>query len=100
MLGPQLRRFSPPLRPFSAALCVTSETYLPVRAAYSMNEKHVTPSYWVLFIALPAIIAGVIVNTFKFPLWLWAVFIVLLLIVGEHGLKKWTRFLSSKKRIQ
>lgn len=71
-----------------------------MRAAYSMNEKHVTPSYWVLFIALPAIIAGVIVITFKFPLWLWAVFIVLLLIVGEHDLKKWTRFLSNKKRIQ
>ncbi len=98
-LRPQRR--SPRFARVRLSLCVISDTYLPVREAINaMNEKYVTPSYWVLFIALPAIIAGVIVITFKIPLWLWAVFIVLLLIVGEHGLKKWVRFLSHKNRTQ
>jgi len=62
-----------------------------------MNEKYITPSYWFLFIVLPAIIVGGVVVALSMPVWALAVAIFILVIVGEHGLRKWATFLSKKK---
>jgi len=61
-----------------------------------MNKKLIVPSYWLLFIVIPAVIAGVVVIELSLSKWVLAVAIVILLIVGEHGLRVWAKIVEGK----
>ncbi|MBU3005383.1 hypothetical protein [Paraglaciecola arctica] len=54
-----------------------------------MNEKLITPSYWLLFIVTPAIIFGIAIDLLGYSIWVLLAAIIILLIIGEFGLKKW-----------
>ena len=56
---------------------------------FRISEKFIVPSYWLLFIFFPAMLFGVLVVSLSLPKWLIAVAIVVLLIIGDHGLRKW-----------
>lgn len=67
----------------------------------NLKEKFIVPSYWVLFIFLPFIVIGSVILYFKYPNWILAIVGFVILLVGEHGLRKWAALLkkaeSSKK---
>ena len=59
-----------------------------------MKEEYIAPTYWLLFIVLPTVVACGIVVTHSIPKWVLAVVIALLLVVGEHGLRKWATIVA------
>ena len=55
----------------------------------------VVGSYWVLFIIAPALLITILVITFSQSKLVIALSIVILLIAGEHGIRKWASHLES-----
>ena len=61
---------------------------------YRINKKYIVPSYWALFILLPAFIIGCLVVFKLVSKWCLVLSIILLMIVGEHGLRWWEKRLK------
>jgi|GEM_PF-5576454 len=55
----------------------------------NLKEKFIVPSYWILFIFIPFIVIGSVILYFQYPKWVLAIVGFIILMVGEHGLRKW-----------
>ncbi|MCG7994116.1 MAG: hypothetical protein JAZ06_01685 [Candidatus Thiodiazotropha taylori] len=64
------------------------------RSEYRISEKYIVPSYWVLFILLPCSIIGIVIVEYSISKWVLIAAIIVLLVVGEHGLRLWNNFLK------
>ncbi|WP_185231690.1 hypothetical protein [Teredinibacter franksiae] len=61
---------------------------------YRISEKLVVPSYWALFIILPSSILGIATVAYSTSIWIFVAAIVVLLILGEHGIRWWSKLLK------
>ncbi len=66
----------------------------------NLKEKLIVPSYWLLFIFLPLIVAGSFILHFQYPKWVLAVIGLVVLLGGEHGLRKWARLFTKPEDTQ
>lgn len=63
----------------------------------NLKEKFIVPSYWVLFIFLPFIVIGAVILYFQYPKWVLAIVGFVILVVGEHGIRKWAALFAKSE---
>ncbi len=63
----------------------------------NLKEKFIVPSYWVLFIFLPLVVIGSVILYFQYPKWVLAIVGFVILVVGEHGLRKWAALFTKSE---
>ena len=66
------------------------------KVGYRISEKLIAPSYWALFIILPCLIIGIVIVKYSISKWVLIAAIIILLVVGEHGLRLWINYLKSE----
>lgn len=66
----------------------------------NLKEKLIVPFYWLLFIFLPLIVVGSVILNFQYPKWVLAVVGLVVLLGGEHGLRKWAALFTKSEGSQ
>ena len=61
-----------------------------------MKDKYIVPSYWALFVVMPALIVGALILCLSLPKWIFVMTFVSLILFGERGVKIWESYLEDK----
>jgi hypothetical protein len=61
---------------------------------YRIRQKYIAPSYWILFIIFPSLVAGITTVRYSISKWALAAVIIFLLVIGERGLRWWASYLK------